>query len=381
MIIQEEVDRLLEWKPGKDLVTSLYLNTDPRRFTGGEYLKVLKERFKAQREVLDSGGHTKEQLRNVLEDWSRIEEHVSLHFRNNEKPGLAVFASHGAGLFQAYPLPRAVPDALIVDAAPYVDPLLVLADEFERFCAVIVDRRRGRIFDIFMGEIQEVADIVDEVPSRVRRLGHQMKAETGVMRHIGEHYRAHYKNVADETFLAFKRRRFDWLLVGGPAPDIPEFEKVLHSYLQPRIAGRLSVSVSDDSTAQEVLRQAREVEQRLASEQESKLVQKLLTQVHSGKLGTVGLADMLRALRNGQVHTLVVKDGLRAEGLYCKSCRYIGLGERTCPNCQSPLQASPDVIDLAVAEAIRQGCEVRHVFEATQLDGVGSVGALLRFRV
>jgi peptide subunit release factor 1 (eRF1) len=381
MITREQLDRLFEWRTGAHPVVSVYLNTDKRRFTGTEYQKVLHDMLKATREDLAASRLARDHEREVLEDFARIEGWISHQFRNDGKPGLAAFASGAAGLWLALPLPRPVPDLVVVDDAPFMRPLRVLIDEFDRFCAAVVDRRRGRLFEIFMGEIQEIADVVDDVPAMVRTMGHQLKAETAVTRHIGEHYRAHYKNVAERLLHVFDQRRFDWILVGGPPADVPEFEKTLHSYLQQRIAGRLSVQVGLESTPAEVLRQAREIEKKLVRERERKLVETLLTQAHSGKLGVVGLADTLRALRNGQVHTLVFQDGLRAAGVHCPACRFVGLGESDCPVCQKPAEPTEDVVDLAIGEAMRQGCEVRHVFEAGELDSVGDIGALLRFRI
>ncbi|MBI1854151.1 MAG: hypothetical protein HYR85_27750 [Planctomycetes bacterium] len=380
MITRAQIDELADHKPGAYPVTSVYLDTDSRRHTGGEYSKVLESLLIAKKVEVEQSEYSKDQQRWILQDFAKIQEFVTSKSRNETRRGLAVFSSAAAGLWQALPLPRAIPTQVIVDDVPYARPLLVLFDEFERFCAVVVDRRRGRIFDIFMGEIQEIGDIEDDVPKKTRGTGHLLKAETAVTRHIGEQWRAHYKNVADYALSAFRRQPFDRLVVGGPASDLSDFEKTLHSSLQQKIAGRISVQVGVESTPAEVLRQTREIEQALARDREFRLIESLLTQAHSGKLGTVGLADSLKALRGGQVHTLVLKDGLRVEGVFCSSCRFIGLGERECPTCSKPTRTTSDVVDLAVAEAMLQGCEVRHVFEASALDSVGSVGALLRFR-
>jgi peptide subunit release factor 1 (eRF1) len=380
VLTREQLDQLVDWKVGPYPVTSVYLDTDPRRHTGSEWAKVLESVVADKRREISQSEFTRDQQRWAEEDLVAVQEFVSSRFRSDGKSGLVVFASTPAGLWQALALPRPVSTQVVVDDRPWVRPLLVLADEFERFGAVVVDRRRGRIFDVFMGEIREIADVVEDVPRKTKGTGHLLKAEGAVTRHIGELWRHHYQNVADRALFAHRRQAFDHLVVGGPVEDVAEFEKTLHSTLQRRLVARISVQVGLESTPADVLRHVREVEQARAREREAALVDSLMTQAHSGKLGVVGLADTLKALRNGQVHTLVVRDGLRVEGVQCPTCRFVGVGERQCPSCAMPTRPAADVVDLAVAEAANRGSEVRHVFDARALDSVGGIGALLRYR-
>jgi peptide subunit release factor 1 (eRF1) len=381
MITRDSIDALVNAVPASQPVTSVYLDTDSRRHSGTEYSKTLEQLFEAKRAELGTSDVSRERERAILDDFAKIREWVAHRPRTESTRGLAIFSAAGAGYWQALALPRRVPDLVVVDEVPYSRPLAVLADEFERFCAVAVDRHRGRVFEIFMGEIEEIADLVDDVPKKARKTGHALKSETSFMRHVDEQWRLHWVRIADRVRTEDRRRHFDRLILAGPPQDLAEFERMLHSTLQRKVASRISVSVGLDSTPQDVLRQVRDVEATLEREREAKLVDGLMNQARSGKLGVVGLAETLKALNAGQVHTLVLEDGLRADGVSCPSCRFLGVVGRACPTCDAPTRSERDVVDLAVAEAMRQGCEVRHLVSIDALRSLGGIGALLRFRV
>lgn len=69
---------------------------------------------------------------------------------------LVIFAA--ADFFQEYRLPVALPSRLYVDPDPYIRPLTVLLDEFNRYCVVLVDRKRARAFDMYLGEMEEAVE-------------------------------------------------------------------------------------------------------------------------------------------------------------------------------------------------------------------------------
>ena len=72
---------------------------------------------------------------------------------------------------------------------------------------------------------------------------------------------------------------------------------------------------------------------------------------------------------------------LHAPGRECTSCGRLTQRGRRCPTCRSETREVPDVIEAAVAQALRQGCRVETISEAD--DGafaqLGGIGALLRF--
>ena len=92
---------------------------------------------------------------------ARIEETVEDE-RGGKSRGLAVFA--GQNLWQVYRLPMAPGNHIVIDRTPHVKPLIHLFRRHPRFCAVLVDKERARLFLIQMGEIQDYSMVLSEVP-------------------------------------------------------------------------------------------------------------------------------------------------------------------------------------------------------------------------
>lgn len=98
----------------------------------------------------------------------------------------------------------------------YTRPLSLVLDEFDRYCVLVVDSRKARIFSLFLGVMEEYTDIFveDEVPNRVRVNLSMTGSSAGIyggigderiQRHIEDHVHRHIKNVTDKAFEFFKK--------------------------------------------------------------------------------------------------------------------------------------------------------------------------------
>jgi peptide subunit release factor 1 (eRF1) len=70
---------------------------------------------------------------------------------------------------------------------------------------------------------------------------------------------------------------------------------------------------------------------------------------------------------------------LRKPGRECPSCCRLAESGRRCNTCGAGTREVPDVVEAAVAQALRQGARVETVAEDGALGVYGGVGALLRF--
>jgi peptide subunit release factor 1 (eRF1) len=100
--------------------------------------------------------------------------------------------------------------------------------------------------------------------------------------------------------------------------------------------------------------------------------------VAAGDHGVAGLDDSLRTLSEGRVDELVVSFDLSAPGGICGSCGRLATSEGPCPTCGEAMQPVPDVVETAVATALRTGSRVEVVLDAG-LQDLGGIGAVLRF--
>src|SRR5262249_18312608 len=129
------------------------------------------------------------------------------------RPGaMAIFACSGRDLYEEVALPWPVRDRVMVDAAPYIRPMLTVLDELHRVCVAVVGRASACIWELYAGELREVRKLRDRAlrkPNFAAGL-----AEYRVRNKAGELSKRHYRNVARELEELFQGGGFDLLIVG-----------------------------------------------------------------------------------------------------------------------------------------------------------------------
>ena len=364
---------LASWDPGGAPVTTLYLDTDGRRYPRrSEYLTRADDLLRSAKDRarrFDRPGFD-----SACRDVARIRTYLRDEFDRRGTRGVAVFSSSSAGLWNAVPLPQPVRDRASLGPRPDVVPLEALVELAETSCVAIVDREKARTLVTTLGEIEEVTDILDEVPGQHDQGGW---AQRRLQRHIEDHVLRHVKRVADSLFRLHQRRRFDQLLLAGLDEVVHELERGLHDYVRRTVAGRLPVAMS--ASLVEIRDRVMEFERDLEARRERDAVERLIGQAAAGPGRAVGgLAETLDALERGRVETLIVSSDLRAAGVRCPSCGHVGLTGERCSACGSPTEAT-DAVEEAVEMALRQRCRVETVADGAGLERLGGIGALLRF--
>jgi peptide chain release factor subunit 1 len=365
--------KLAEWDGGTVPVTSVYLAVDGRRHPRKQdYLVQLEDlvrRVRARAEPLDRPSR-----RSVECDAGAIGSFVHDEFDRGPTRGLAVFASHGSGLWETITASRPFRNRAVVGSHPDLLPLEALLETYESFCSVLVDTSRARIFLAELGRIEERTELEDEVPGRHDQGG---RSQARFQRHIDDHRARHLKRTADVLFRFSKRRSFDHLILGGPDEVAGAFEPLLHDYLKRKIRARISVPMT--ASASDVLARSLELEEQLERRRERTLVERLSGEADAGRRAVSGLAGTVGALAEDRVETLVVADGLAEPGVECPTCGWLSRRGRVCRVCGSTTRGVDDVVESAVARAYRLGCRVESVSEEGALAAHGGIGALLRF--
>jgi peptide chain release factor subunit 1 len=373
-IDREFLRKLAEWSSNGVPVSSLYLDVDGRRYPRRQdYMlraKQLCHELKqgAQRRELDRDARN-----SVSQDAARMLDYLSTMDRGPTR-GVALFSSSKAGLWEVVAAPRPWPDRVALEPHPYVIPLEALVETYESFCTTLIDRAKARLFLARMGQIQERTDIFDDVPGRHDQGGW---SQARYQRHIEEHEASHLKHVAEVLLRFYKVRKFDHLILAGTDELIPELERTLHDYLRRRIVARVTLPMT--ATAAEVLEKSLAVEERIAKGRERKVVERLEAETSAGRNAVMGLAPVIDALNFERVETLVVPFGFTRPGFRCAAYGHLAVDGSTCGICQSRLEPEPDLIDAAVAAAMRHGSEVEILSLLEPEEMARDIGALLRF--
>jgi peptide chain release factor subunit 1 len=377
MISYELVWNLLK-RVGKEFpTTSLYLDLSSPKFRTKDAEIVLKGMIKEKKHEIEQGPLGREARLSISGDFDKFHRYITTELDRKGSKGIAIFSSSGSKLWEAYPLPGPITNLLVVDGDPYIRPFTMLLDQYKRYCTVLVDRGKARVFAVCLGEIEDHSQIFDEVPGKVRASGWGGYEERRIERHIENHVHRHLKHVADVTYEFLQNRKFDRLIIGGHGELVSEFERLLHNYLRERVVARINVdsSISLDEALKRTMQIDREIEERSDTE----LVRKLVEGARGGGLGVLGLRATLGALRRNQVHTLVLEIGYVEEGVVCDNCRFIGTNEQKCPLCSAKTRRVADVAEETIRETLRQNGKVVHVSVPTELEKEGRIGAVLRF--
>ncbi len=365
--------KLADWNPSGCPVTSVYLSVDGRRFPRRSDYEVrldeLIRRARAQAETLDRAA-----ARSVEADLAAVSSFVRDRFRRSAVRGVALFSASAAGMWEELMLPRPVRDRAVVGPQADLLPLDALVETYESLCTTVVDYEKARLFVTELGRIEEESGVWDEVPGRHEQGGW---AQMRFQRHVDDHRQKHLKHVADVLFRLLKRRRFDHLILAGSDEAVADLERELHDYLRQRVRARIHLPII--ASAEEVLTRSLAVEEELERNRERAKVEQLAQAAAAGTRGVAGLPGTLAALAEARVGELIVGIDRTAPGMSCPSCGRLSEGGETCPACGNGLLPVPDVIEAAVAQALRQGCLIETVMDEGALAGLGGIGALLRF--
>lgn len=213
---------------------------------------------------------------------------------------------------------------------PYLTPLLLALDEYQRYGVVFVDSDRWRFFEVFLGQIAE-----REQAYRAPSAG-----ERDVLQISQEQHPAYIpvrggagKDNADWHLLELTRRFFDdaleriasdvaergvgRLILLGPTEYVRLFESLMPRGLTDRVVERLSSLPSPDMSAHEVLQKVRPV----IEEVEARAEEDLLSRVREE--GHWGLERCLSELQQGQLYAVVVPWGLDREVYIDRGTGYV----------------------------------------------------------
>src|SRR5262249_47868338 len=179
---------------------------------------------------------------------------------------------------------------------PYVTPLLALIDEYERYGVVLVDKERGRLFTVFMGEIVEHEDFMAPLPvRRIKSPGmDHMFSEHRFQNKAAIHAHLHLKHVAETLDRLIDQYGFDRILIGGPVEATAELQHLLSKRARGRLLDRVSLPVT--ASAHRVLEEALRIGERLERQVEEQIVHDLIVGDKRRHAFTLGLERTVHAL-------------------------------------------------------------------------------------
>lgn len=322
MIDKATIQRIKETvAPRKTPILSLYVDTNPAKpeNAGRAYALRAKDALKALKVPEAIAEKTLEILRNQV-----LEAKTAVFFA-------------GEDLFETVPLQVELPLLSSVKTAfldekserylvegvlahygePFLLPLVYALDEHERYGVVYLDREKWRVFEVFLGEIEEVADaflaldteawrrLSLDAPGRRFNLGGIARGGAGqdlFAKRLEAWEERFYKALAHELQRLFEVRGFTRLVLMGPEEHTKLFLGYLPKRLRERVVALLPSLPHPGATPGEVLKRLEPELERIEREKEVELLRGLEKTYPRAAFGP----EVLERLQEGRVEVWVL---------------------------------------------------------------------------
>lgn len=386
LIDTKRVASVLASAPSEEPVVSLYIQTDGRHVAD---LKLsLKQLVKeGEKSILADRALDERQRKQATAALERVQAAAAEALGT---PARGTFVGFGWGnRVESFRAPIALEERILIGRAPHALPLVTALEEHERYGVVLVDMRRGRVFDYSLGELNEIADLANEGEQDIAWAGWLGRDQLRMSHHHEYVLHRHLQRVADWVFAQHRKEAFDRLVLGGHADLSGKLERYLHPSLAARVIAR--ESWTPDTAKNDIRRRLGEIDERVETEKEKMLLANVRDHLAGDLLATTGYDDTLRSLSDGKVATLLIAAGAIHRGRACPFCRFLFLSphdEREaasfgilCPRCDGLARAVPNIVESAVEVALLTAAKLKRISRATaELDALGGVASILRFR-
>lgn len=375
-VTQDRLQQLATFEPADaSRVLSLYLNLDPTA-----NLHVSENRRSAVNSLLDEAARAVEGEEDLdhdahmalREDVNRAREELDANLDDGWAEGahaLALFLCGPADLFEVLRLPRPVDSRVTIADRPAIEPLAEVGPA-EHWAVLLLDGNDARLLEGFGDRLTE---------TRSESSDHGGRTATGGMsaqryeRSVGMEAQGFLRSVAQMLEEADRRRSYRQIFVGTTDRLFSEFTDILGEPLRARITGRFDAGADWESP-----HDIRARVEPLLQMEETHREREALDAV--GANGVRGIVDVLPALYERRVGTLLLEPGLEHPGVVCPRCRWALAEERgTCPIDGETMVAHPNLVEWAVEVAVEQDAEVLPVRRHDDLADHGGIAAALRF--
>jgi hypothetical protein len=272
---------------------------------------------------------------------------------------------------------------------PYMFPLLYVLDESEHHGVLFIDQWKWRLFEVFLGEIEEISkaflDLSNEepppIPRPAQRFVEGVTLRGGAIgdrfaRHVEAHEQRFYKRAAQALEKLIDAHHIGQLILMGPHEDTHLFEQYLPRRIRALAASHVSSLPNPGASAGEVLKKVDPIIEENVGARELALLREVRDR------GRWTVPTVLQDLQMSRLHLLIAPWKLEvvvwrcASGLVAWDRAAI---DAFCPGQQTKQSELRDVLpELAVAHGARLEL-VRGKAEAQLLGEFGGLAGLPRW--
>ena len=312
----------------------------------------------------------------------RISDFVSAY--QPQARALGLFFDESDGFFRDMGFDIPIQREAHWDREFYLQPLVNALDQFKTYGVALLDRQNLRLFTVFLGHIEEhVREGFG--PHRVRHIKTSGTDHIGSASHIqrkaDENVRVNLKHCVKMIDWLIENRHLNRLILAGTQELTAELRNLLPKQLVMRIIGQVDVGM--EVLPSDVLAATMRIAQDYEQDAEVQKVNEVITTAAKTEKAVAGLGHTLKAVNSDRVWDLVYCQDFRAPGFECERCGGLFSTEKTsCQYCGGTLQAINDVVETAVAHALRNRARVHAVTgeAGASLATSGGIAAFLKAR-
>jgi len=358
-VLAAQLDRLAAFEPGPFPVVSLYLNLQSDARGRDSFGPFVRKELTARINTFPAAPER--------ESLERDAERIGAYLEGLDRStnGLALFACHGAELFEAFQLAAPIgAHRLSVSTQPHLYPLARLLDEYRRYLVLLADTNRARIFVFAANEAERKSEIEGQKTKR-HKVGGMSQAR--YQRHVENYHLQHASEIADVITRTVRDEKIDHVIIAGDQTMVARLQEQLPKDVIERVVDvlRLNVNASERTIVDATVAALHEQDAQTDRER----VEELLGAFRANGLACVGLDHTRAALEHGQVDEMVIA---ASPDVIAK----VKDGNGEAQDLTAEEQAANDLI----VRARNTAASIRFIEDASIAAAIGGVGAFLRFK-
>lgn len=388
MKLTKLINKLASFEPDGYPFLSIYINAEADS-TGRDNFKVwLKKQLSEQAALYKDNSDEADRLQTVVE---RINEYIENEV-DAVANGIAIFAGLGdSSFFEAVQFAVPVKESQIFSFdRPHIFPLARTLEQHPKYAVLWADTNKADIY-VFGGENRIRADQT-RAENKVEEIQNTITNRTSVggwsqaryQRHIENYHLQHAKEVVAELEDIMSKLSIDHLILCGDETTImPTLRPQLSRSLDEKVVAAINMSQYD--SIDDIREKTGEIFGIENAVRDQEQVQRVFDAAKAAAaMGTLGVADTLKALSNGQVQELVIASDFDAiefkPGEIEKILEDYAPGKDQSSTDTAPIVQIPgEVADELIIRAINSDARIVFIEDASLLEEAGGVGAILRY--
>ncbi len=386
MNVNNLMEKLINFEPNGSPFISIYLNAEPDNQGRDKFGAWLKKVLSMRTKGFDENSA---EMESYEKDVKQIMDFAEKEI-DDAANGIAIFACHGANeFFETVQFDTPLPNNLLeVFDRPHIFPLARVIDQNPPYLAVWADTNKASLY-IFGGEKIDlekkpaIEEIQNYVTNRTEAGGW---SQARFQRHIENYHLHHAKEVVDQIAEIMREQKIEHIVLCGDEQVImPVLRPQLPDAVEKLVVG--TINLSQYATEEEIYKATQEMMGIKNATDDMKNVERVkdATRAAAG-LGTLGVAETLKALSNGQVQELAISADFDSIEYDKKAVKEV-LENYAPGKDYSGTDDLPDyheqrqIADELLIRAMNSAEKIHFIEDASLLEDSGGVGAILRFNM